>query len=204
MTTRSEAIRKLHELTPAIAQELGGKVKDQGLGDIKGVSTEVELEGGASVVLVAEVQSGQARVKAYGSWPRGEDQYLFRPHPNDKLVRITAAMSRGAEAVAGDIERRLLPTYLEQYQEQLEIRDASDARKRLQRDKTKVLARVFGAEARWTDPSLRREPKIYRWEREGLMVEGHVTVTGGKVEVNLELRGLTEEQAHQIAEILNE
>lgn len=59
------------------------------------------------------------RVTISGSYPRSSDEqyYPVSGYGREKRPKITCAISRGSEAIAKDILKRLLPSYLNLYQQ---------------------------------------------------------------------------------------
>ncbi len=92
---------------------------------------------------------GPGRVEFTGGWPKSEifDRATYSPYHSEKsnYSSITVALSRSAEAIAGEIERRFLPGYLDEYAKRCEMRDEGDARARKQDAITRRLAAVIGA-----------------------------------------------------------
>lgn len=103
MRDRSTDRRGFAEFTAKLAAELGISVTRVGE---HGFGTRIGGVDGEPGYFVNEPWNAARRVEVTGVYPKSD--YWCRTRPS-----ITAAMSRGPVAVAGDIRRRLEPGYLE-------------------------------------------------------------------------------------------
>jgi hypothetical protein len=105
-------------------------------------------ENGATIVGgVGRWGIGPGRIEIRGEWPRSDEFRCveYAPYYTD-VPKITVALSRGPESIAGDIERRFLPEYLPAFEKQREALEAGDTREHHQDAVTRRLAAIIGAE----------------------------------------------------------
>jgi len=100
----------------------------------------VDGPGGAQLV-VHEVWDHQHRAEISGTFPRE-----YTPRDSDRL-KITIDYTRDPAKVAADIQRRLLPAYLGQYDAALVYKARQDAYDACEEAMLKELEALFGAEA---------------------------------------------------------
>lgn len=129
------------------------------------------------------------RLQISGSYPHGTHQKVWGYEHHS----ITVSPDRSDEAIAKDIQRRLLPKYLPELANVLERLRLHDEGANAQAEVAKDLARVLG-----TTPGV-GEVSIYRSEHG---IYGRARILHGGNAVNLDLNGLTPEQAHQILTII--
>jgi len=87
---------------------------------------------------------GPGRIEISGEWPKS-GQYRCDQYSPHGFTRITVSLSRSAESIANDIERRFLAEYLAEYAKQLENRARGDNRQNHQNAVTRRLAAIIGA-----------------------------------------------------------
>ena len=141
----------------------------------------LERDDGSAVTLHL-VTYPKTRLAISGVFPRGDGgDYGPSGYGNDQRVTIHVGADRPAKAVAGEITRRLLPTYLPQYAKALE-RKAADEEGRARADAlADRLASVLGEKI--SDPHRNGERcvRLYRGEWYGDVRIGH----GGSVKIEL-------------------
>jgi hypothetical protein len=107
--------------------------------------------GGAAIAAgVGRWGIGPGRVEFSGEWPQSDvDGYRYGPYHGERsgYSSITVALSRSAEAIANDIERRFLPGYLAEYEKRLNDCGERDVELREQNRITHRLADLMGVEA---------------------------------------------------------
>jgi hypothetical protein len=109
---RKETEAKLQQLGPAVGKALGRwRVVDREMGHL--VELAHPTEKGQAVYLSATYpEANHGRIVARGVLPsRTKHDESVSTHGVES-PRITIASDRGAEAIAGEVKRRLLPAYL--------------------------------------------------------------------------------------------
>lgn len=89
---------------------------------------------------------GEARVEAAGVYGPGLSQHL--PYHQEPRSDISVAYKRGAQAVAGEIIRRLLPVYLPRLNEARERKQKADEFEAARMASIERLAAILGTEPR--------------------------------------------------------
>ncbi|MBN2391648.1 MAG: hypothetical protein JXR84_13065 [Anaerolineae bacterium] len=134
------------------------------------------------------VQCARGRAEISGGYPDG-----FHPRTEED-VRITVSMEREVEAVARDIERRFLGTYLEKFHAAMEIAYRVAQAQVKTQDVADELATILGCSARHD----RDRSSI--WSRHGAL---HVACGSEGPYITVErLYGLSVELAKAIARVM--
>lgn len=148
---RTDAGKMLHRKVLAIADHLPGwEYVTTGhacewwsyLQDLRGRKVHI----GADCCL----EENWSRWNISGTWPRGVDGTNFYPneHRDPKAPRITCSMTRTAEAVAKDIQRRFLPAFVPLWDQMEDRRAIWDKRHTDRDDMMRTLAEVAHGEYR--------------------------------------------------------
>jgi len=166
-------LTNIHDLAPAIAKHLPPGWRYAG---------DLEREGPNHTRLAHDDGPGLAlhldygRLEIGGRWPDPVERPNQSPHhfyPHDtKPYRIGCSAARGAEAIAADIKRRLLPGYLLEWRRQAAMREQYvEGQERVSMAVTK-LATIVGAGAdlgraslstKWgTKPGIKAEVGTYQ------------------------------------------
>jgi hypothetical protein len=138
------------------------------------------------------------RVEVSGQWPEAAtvNQSTVTFYPRGESTSITAAVSRGPQAVAKDIERRLLPKYLPLYREMKERREQYLAKEARRRDCLERLAAAGGRDLRRVVGKLRLDAPNGAWgyAEVGVWDDGAI--------VSLELHSVPFGKAMELVEVL--
>lgn len=133
------------------------------------------------------------RVEVSGRFPRSGSGWAL-PYGTE-APRITAAMSRGARAVALDIKRRFIPEYLILYREAVDRCSAANKRAKETERTMRMLAEAF-------ETTLRQANDLTVHFRFPNDIWGDVRMSGGKDKLNLKLCSVPQSLAVKIAELL--
>lgn len=132
------------------------------------------------------------RVGITGDFPNG-----FRPWRSEDVVSMTVAPDRPPHQIAGEIRRKLLPTYLPQFAEALERKRNTEHGDQIAEAVSTRLANLLGTTTRQRGPG--EERVIYL----STPMSGDLRIHNGGT-VTMELRSLTSEQAERVARALIE
>ncbi|NLF00441.1 MAG: hypothetical protein GX601_05615 [Anaerolineales bacterium] len=180
-------------LVHAIAAELGSSWR---------ANIDPQHRWGASIERPADrarlwVVFRDGKIEVSGSFPQGRDGYTYGPRDPR---RIGCSPSRGARAIARDIQRRFLSWYEEEYANAVQRRDESE-RQLAWRDATiQELAETLETEV-YHPHGRSSEPRVHVNYR-GLY--GNVEVSPYNQTVKIELSGIPVDLAHQILTIIRE
>lgn len=137
----------------------------------------------------------KTKLTCIGSLPPGERPYgLYVP-------TIGCTLTRGAQAIAADLQRRLIPDLLAGWQRTLDYQVEREREYRARHKTARALARICGARV----PQFHDEPHR---RTDGIMVSPpglgryDVDTAHGKVRVLMELRDLPAALAVQVAELV--
>lgn len=164
----------------------------------------ITLRGRGNEELYLRLDSGRVRIS--GEYPRLYDQYRVvqwcLPY-GEHGPSITCAMDRGAEAIADDIQRRLLP----EYRELLEKVQAAIVTQMMRNEATKAVADCL-LEVLPPNTHVRRNERE-QWEYE-LQPNGciyQITVQGTddpQGSVDIEIRRATDKVAQEVCRLITE
>lgn len=154
--------KQLHRLAAEVAHHLGEEWSAPGSQKHNYV---VCLDGPNAARIAARIADPggkQARVEIWGAWPgvRTASGSLKRFAPHGEKYQITCAISRGAEAIAKDIQRRLLPDFLPRWDLMCQHRDGF-----LRQEK--VLARAIAPFAEIAGEKPQKGAYVARFYQEG-------------------------------------
>jgi hypothetical protein len=195
---------ELLEFAEQVANHLpdGWRVADEQPG---GRGVRLEGPGGARLRVAPGGYGGfdpdADRVQVDGVWPElvrdgHRHAHFFIPHDGD--IHITATASRGPEAVAGDVARRLLPQYLPRLREAQERKAAYLAREEARRAALEGLAEAAGGLG---------EVRAEAVQLSGGGLFGHATVNvrvDSSATMDLELRSVPLDAALALMQVLRE
>lgn len=136
------------------------------------------------------------KVEIHGDYPRTETgEYIYIDHEDrtKKNPEIRVSWARGADVVAREISRRLLPGYLERLTKVRERVAETDNREALRKQLAETFAASIGSTARHD----RHDSRIYQSNGPTWEVQGDRFYIVHRV-------GMTLEQATKVAEIMRE
>ena len=101
-------------------------------------------------------EAANPRLSIKGTWSYGNDSlwgYIPPCEEDSARTEISCAVSRGVDAIARDIQKRLLPGYVALFDKAVIWKKANDDRKQLLKDKTTLLASTINAypHCNWQD-----------------------------------------------------
>lgn len=139
-----------------------------------------------------------ARVEVSGRWPEAVtiNQSTVTFYPRNESAMIRAAVSRGPEKVAKDIERRLLPKYLLLYQEMAERKAYYLAKEARRRECLEQLATAGGGDLGRVVGKLRLDAPNKAWGY------AEVGVYDDGAKVTLELHSVPFKKALELVKVL--
>jgi hypothetical protein len=141
---------QLRQIMSAVGEMLGGWTLRPRDDDDQSGWSRLDGPGGAEICGgVGRWGIGPGRVEFTGGWPTSEeDGYRYGPYRGEasSYKSITVALSRSAESIANDIERRFLPGYLAEYEKRLADCGQRDEELREQNRVTRELAALVGAD----------------------------------------------------------
>lgn len=140
-----------------------------------------------------------ARVEVSGRWPEAVtiNQCTVTFYPRGESASITAAVKRGPEKVARDVERRLLPKYLLLYAEMKERKESYLAKEARRCECLEQLAKAAGSRG---DLSSVGNRVRFDWPGAGW---GYADVNVGQdITVSFELHAVAYEKALELVGML--
>jgi len=148
--------------------------------------------------------AGKGRVEVHGNFHLGKNKQFvdIREYVNGERVplpTITVNSSRGAAAIAKEIQRRFMPAYLPLFNKAIEQRNSSNAFHATAFDNLKMLAAIVHADlSNLRNGEESQEVSFYRSDA------AYGEIYASDKSVNLKLSSLTIEQAKRILAIVIE